>query len=508
MGTANLDINNLSQRAIINWQSFSIQSGEVTSIHQAADAFTLNRVVSGNPTAIYGQLKAAQGGVAVINPSGIVVHQGGSVDVAGMLTLSTLDVSNENFLNGGAMRFKGTTSAGVRNYGAVSSSSGDVVLLGNFLQNAGTVSAPRGVVAFGAGGDIVVDQVAGAKISVLAGGSGGNVGIDNSGEIHAAAAELKAHGNVYALAIKNDGLVRASGYNFTGGRLTLSAGSQGSIVNTGQLHARNSDGSGGQINVSGGRVQIGGSVDASGAVGRAGGSVTVGGADVEVAAGAVVNTGGATAGTISIDAADTAVVGGQLRSVGETGLGGRVTVEGTHVAVGGGAEVNVSGATGGGLVQIGGGFQGRDESVRNAETLVVEEGALIIADAVEGGNGGTVILWSDGDTLFEGDLSARGVSKGGFAEISGKRTLAVSGNVDLLATQGAAGTLLLDPTNVLISALGGGVGSAWDGTSSNISNRWLSEQLDRGNNVIISTNFGGIEPGHITIGRTTSTADA
>src|SRR5690606_13627926 len=142
---------------------------------------------------------------------------------------------------------------------------GDVVILGNFLQNVGTVSAPKGVVAFGAGGDIVVDQAGGAKISVLAGGSGGATGIDNSGAIDAAAAELKAHGNVYALAIKNDGLVRAKGYNFSGGKLTLSAGPQGRIVNTGILSARHADGSGGRVDVSGGRVEIAsGAVDASG----------------------------------------------------------------------------------------------------------------------------------------------------------------------------------------------------------------------------------------------------
>src|SRR5690606_19548277 len=81
--------------------------------------------------------------------------------------------------------------------------------------------------------------------------------------------------------------------------------------------------------------------------------------------------------------------------------------------------------------------------------------------------------------------------------------------VDLLAASGVAGTLLLDPTNVVISATGGGVGDAWDGTSSLISNLWLSDQLDKGNNIIISTNFGGgSERGDIVIGRVTSQADA
>ena len=162
LGTSQLDINNLSNRAIINWQSFSIQSGETTNINQGANAFTLNRVVSGNPTAIFGQLNAAQGGVAVINPNGIVVHSGGSIDVAGMLTLSTLDITNEDFLDGGSDRFQGTSAAGIKNYGTITSANGDVVLLANFLQNAGEVNAPRGIVAFGAGGDMIVDHAGGA----------------------------------------------------------------------------------------------------------------------------------------------------------------------------------------------------------------------------------------------------------------------------------------------------------------------------------------------------------
>ncbi|MEX2581180.1 MAG: filamentous hemagglutinin N-terminal domain-containing protein, partial [Verrucomicrobiales bacterium] len=505
MGSANLDIMNHSNRAIINWQSFSIGKGETTNIHQANSAMTLNRVVSGNPSAIYGQLNAAKGGVVVVNPNGIVVGPGGSVDVAGMLTMSTLDITNNDFLNGGSDRFRGTTSAGIANYGSISSAGGDVVLLGNFLQNAGSVSAPGGTVAFGAGGDIVVNQTAsGGKISVLSGGAGGDVGIENSGEIRGAAAELKAHGNVYALAIKNEGLVRASGYNFTGGKLTLSGGSRGSVVNTGRLVARNSDGSGGRVSVSGNHVALaGGSVDASGEAGMAGGSVEVSGSDVSVGSGASVSASGSEGGSVRIAGTETTTLDGAVDAVGSHAAGGDVVVEGRNIVVGSQSAVNASGDTGGGDVRIGGGFQGRDEDVANAENLSVAEGSVIIADAGSSGQGGNVILWSDGDTLFEGDLSASGVSKGGFAEISGRGTLAVSGNIDLSASDGASGTLLLDPTDITISATGDpGLGG------STISNVWLSEQLDMGTNVVISTNFGGSEAGHITVGRTSSNADA
>ena len=505
LGTSHLNINNLSQKAIINWQSFSIQRGEVTRINQAGNATTLNRVVSGNPTEIYGQLKAANGNVIVVNPSGIVVGQGGAIDVAGMMTLSTLDVNNKDFLNGGANRFRGNTAAGVQNYGTISSENGDVVLMGNFLQNAGEVNAPRGVVAFGAGGDMVVDHAGGATISVKSGGSGAAVGIENSGTVNSAAAELKAHGNVYALAIKNDGVVRASGYNFRGGKLTLSAGSGGSIINTGTLQARNADGTGGEVMISGGQVDINsGTVDASGAPGQIGGSVSISGSGVNVAAGATVSAVGSTGGTVSIASTGITSVDGTVAATGSSAGGGRVTVEGEMVAVGSNAVVDVSGQTGGGDALIGGGFQGKDASVMNAEVLSVSSGALIIADAVGSGKGGNVILWADSDTLFDGDLSATGISQGGFAEISGKSTLEVTGNVDLTATSGVGGTLLLDPTDITITSAGApGLGG------STISNLWLSDQLDQGVNVVVATNFGaGSDTGHITVGRTSSTNEA
>nr|MBP9224756.1 filamentous hemagglutinin N-terminal domain-containing protein [Verrucomicrobiales bacterium] len=455
LGTSQLDINNLSNRAIINWQSFSIQSGETTNINQGANAFTLNRVVSGNPTAIFGQLNAAQGGVAVINPNGIVVHSGGSIDVAGMLTLSTLDITNEDFLDGGSDRFQGTSAAGIKNYGTITSANGDVVLLANFLQNAGEVNAPRGIVAFGAGGDMIVDHAGGAKISVQGGGSGNAIGIENSGTINAAASELIAHGNVYALAIKNDGVIRASGYNFSGGKLTLSAGSSGRIVNNGILQARNSDGSGGRVSISGGQVDLdAGVIDAAGNPGQVGGNVTIAGSGVNVGAAANVTAVGSAGGTVSISSTGLTSVNGSVAASGNSAAGGRVTVEGVEVAVGSQARVDVSGETGGGTAMIGGGFRGKDTTLVNADNLTVDSGAVIIADAVGSGKGGNVILWSDGDTLFAGELSARGITGGGFAEISGKSTLDVVGSVDLTTQAGAGGTLLLDPTNIVISSVG------------------------------------------------------
>lgn len=492
LGTGNVSIDQFTNRAIINWQNFSIQQGETTTFNQPnSSAIALNRVVSGNPSQIYGQL-SANGGVIVINPNGIVVGPSGQIDVAGLMALSTLDMTDSDFLDGGPMRFRGQSGAGVANYGAITSESGDVVLLGNFLQNAGSVSAPSGTVAFGAGGDIIVDTTAsGGVISVLAGGPGGEKGIDNSGQINAAAAELKAHGNVYALAIQNDGLVRASGYNFSGGKLTLSAGRSGSIVNTGNLVARNADGSGGRIDVSGGNVRIAsGTVDASGAPGRNGGEVNLTGTSVQVASAASVDASGAVGGTVRIAGESSASVDGGVSVTGSVGNGGQLDVSAASVLVGSNAVVDVSGQAAGGRARFGGGIQGNEADIENSQDTTVEQGSLVIADSSEG-DAGQVIFWSDGDTIFRGEVSAQAhgtVGNGGFVEVSGVGSLSYDGTVSTRSANGSTGTLLLDPTDVII---GPGVGTTI--TDANLVRAVLQ------NNVVIHTASAGAQVGNITI---------
>src|SRR5260221_12969475 len=103
---------------------------------------------------------------------------------------------------------------------------------------------------------------------------------------------------------------------------------------------------------------------------------------------------------------------------------------------------------------IGGSFQGKDASVQNAEMTIVGPDAAIKADALTSGNGAKVVVWSDESNRFYGLIDARGGSKsgdGGFAEVSGRDSLEVSGSVDLTAANGHVGELLLDPKNITIT---------------------------------------------------------
>ena len=487
LGTANLNINQSSQAAVINWQGFSIAPGEVTTFNQpGADSVALNRVVSGDPSAIYGTLNA-NGSILVVNPNGIVVGPNGVVDVAGMLTMSTLNVDDGDFLNGGSNRFQGSAGNGIENYGAVSSSSGDVVFLGNFLQNAGSVSAPDGTVAFGVGGDILVEQgISGASISVQGAAPGGAVGVDNSGSIDAAAVEFEATGNAYGLAIQNTGIVRATGASVRDGRVMLSAGGQGTILNTGTISARNQNGSGGQIDVEAGSVLLeAGALDAAGINEQVGGDVSVVANNVVVGGEATVDVSGSVGGTASLIAASASTISGTVNASGSVGNGGAVDVTGAGVSIGSTSAINASGRLDGGDVRIGGGFQGNDADLANSGLTEVSQGSLVIADG-EIGNAGSVVIWSDGDTTFNGEIRAEayGVGNGGFVEVSGLRNLKFDGLVSTLSASGNAGTLLLDPSDVTIG--------------SDVTKNALLNALGNGN-VVIHTSSDEAESGNIIV---------
>ncbi len=107
-------------------------------------------------------------------------------------------------------------------------------------------------------------------------------------------------------------------------------------------------------------------------------------------------------GSVRVTGSDSVAIGGSIDvSAVDGGLGGDVTVEGDAVTIGSTASVDASGLSGAVLsvsvVDI-----KEETAIYLTETLSVEAGARITADSLSDGNGGVVILWADGDTLFEG----------------------------------------------------------------------------------------------------------
>lgn len=94
-----MTINQTSQKMVVDWQGFSIgKNANVTFVQPNAQAAALNRVLGNQVSTIQGALKA-NGQVFLVNPNGILFSPSARVDV-GSLVASTLNITNQNFLDG------------------------------------------------------------------------------------------------------------------------------------------------------------------------------------------------------------------------------------------------------------------------------------------------------------------------------------------------------------------------------------------------------------------------
>ncbi|HEY5106943.1 MAG TPA: YDG domain-containing protein [Caulobacteraceae bacterium] len=252
---ANLTISQSSNKAIIDWVSFSIGSGASVRFNNGAGV-TLNRVTGGAEARIDGGLSAT-GSVFLLDPDGVIVGKNGIVSVGGGFVASSLNLSNSQFMSGGALTFSGSSAAPVTNAGQITAAGGDVLLIGADVENDGVIQAPDGTAGLAAGHKVAVAEASGddGKISVLIGGP--DTSVTNAGLIAAANAELRANGgNVYALAVGSGSRIVASGMSMADGRVFLVAGGGGSVTARGEIDATRADGSGGAVETSGAAVDF------------------------------------------------------------------------------------------------------------------------------------------------------------------------------------------------------------------------------------------------------------
>ena len=107
-----MDINQMSDSGIINWDSFSVGVGNSVNFDNGSGA-TLNRVTGSDLSSIYGSLSAT-GSIYLINESGIIFGDTGVVDVGGDFVGSTLGVDSSDFLNEGATSYSGSGCVSLR----------------------------------------------------------------------------------------------------------------------------------------------------------------------------------------------------------------------------------------------------------------------------------------------------------------------------------------------------------------------------------------------------------
>ncbi|MCA9791922.1 MAG: filamentous hemagglutinin N-terminal domain-containing protein [Candidatus Eremiobacteraeota bacterium] len=141
-----------SDRAIIEWNGFSISVGELVRFVQPGQlSAILNRVVGTDPSLILGALQA-NGQVFLVNPNGVFFAPGSQVDV-GSLVVSTLNLTDQDFLAGAHTFTQGAGPlAAVINQGTLKvSNNGFVILASPLVANQGLVVATGGKVVLAGG---------------------------------------------------------------------------------------------------------------------------------------------------------------------------------------------------------------------------------------------------------------------------------------------------------------------------------------------------------------------
>jgi filamentous hemagglutinin family protein len=281
-----MNINQTSGNAIINWHGYSIGANEsVHYIQPSSSSIALNRVTGVDPSYIYGLL-SGNGQVWVINPNGLLVGPGATVQTGSFLA-STMNITNENFLSGKQLF---TTSPGsgasISNLGNISAANGGyVVLAAPSVTNSGKISANMGTVHLASGDTVTLSLDNGSLINVAVNGdvAANALGVTNSGLITAAGGKVvmtaRVAGDIMKNIVNNSGIIEAQSIGEKNGEITLDGGDYGISTNSGtvDVSGRKSGESGGMIKILGDRVGLfaGSAIDASGAAG--GGTVLIGG---------------------------------------------------------------------------------------------------------------------------------------------------------------------------------------------------------------------------------------
>ena len=534
--------------AVINWQSFSIGASELTKFNQqSASSAVLNRVVGADPSSILGQLQS-NGKVFLINPAGIVFGQGAKIDVAGFAA-STANISNADFIAGRNKFEAGALQGNIVNQGTITAASGGtIMLIGKDVSNQGIIRAPNGQIVLAAGQSVEVIDTAtpGVKVVFTAtANKAENLGELVSQNVNIAGALLRNKGIINANQVSRDAQGRIvlsasksvtleSGSTITangpqGGTVTMTAGNEIKVEGNTVTQANASAGPGGSISLktteAGGKIAVdaGALIQANGASagssaalavpnpGQAGGFIAIEAVKGSTTvAGALEARGIRPSLTVASGTAPGAASGASASAAAvEPATGGTVQVLGAQVALLGEARVDASGTDGGGVILVGGDYQGKNASIQNALTTFVDRDVILKADADLTANGGKVVVWADNATHFVGSISGRGGrlgGNGGFAEVSGKEYLFFRGRVDLGANKGEGGTLLLDPRDITLIRTSSSNGSFSSGTFTPSGDNAVADiaaietSLNGGTSVDIRTSGGGgSQSGDITI---------
>ncbi|MBE9028474.1 CHAT domain-containing protein [filamentous cyanobacterium LEGE 11480] len=431
------------------FQTFGLDKGQTATFRSNTTVNNIfGRVNGGQPSLINGALQVSGGNsnLFLINPAGVIFGRDARLDLPGAFSATTADAlefGNQGWFNGQAANQYGNLTGDVTGYAWLNPNPGAVV-------NAGQL-------AVGAGQSVML--------------SGGQV--INTGTITAPG------GQVTIAAVPGERVVRVTQDNQV---LSLDL----PLVSDADLA---------ELPVPAANQRL---------------PQLLAGREVAEATGLTIENGQVrlSAGKAPITVADgQAIVAGELSVAASLPIAAapQIDITGERIDLQA-ANLNASTVQGGGQIRVGGEFQGQGD-LPTAQQVNVDASSRLQADATVQGNGGRVIVWSDGTTQFAGEATAKGGAQGGnggLVETSGQQQLTIdpTAKVTTTAAQGETGEWLLDPADLTVVAAGGTAavvgGTNSPTAASTIDRATLETALDGTNVQLQATNS-------ITVGTTVDT---
>jgi len=451
-GGTQLGIAQSTQRAIIDWQGFSIGVGNTVNIRQpGVSSVLLNRVTGNELSTIAGSMNA-NGRVFLVNPNGVLFASGSTVNVGGLVASTLrLNTSDEAFMGGTErLEFKqdGNPFGSVENRGNITAGNGGTIaLIGATVSNSGSMVAQGGTAGLVSADTVTVD-FAGDGLTTFKLSSGLYSNVANSGLVQADGGRVvlmaTSGGEVAQGVVNTQGVLRANSLATRGGEIVLDSGNSpaGVVIDGGLLSAA---GNGAGLN---------------------GGTIDIKGRTILVQP------------FVPVEATFAALFEPDDRGI-----------------------IDASGSAGGGSIRLQATAVGGNPQTG---AIAVAAGSRIRADATEAGNGGDIRLMGERTLRAYGPISARGGpagGNGGFIETSGGFAVPAGdtdGGIELTglrtdasAPLGTAGTWLVDPFNVTITpgvAAGTLPGNPFDPiATSTIQDGDINAALNGGTSVRITT---------------------
>lgn len=395
---------------IVSGSATISQTGSTTNIQQSSQNLSINwQIYNVSPTETVNYLQPSASAIAVnrifdTNGSQILGH----LNANGQVWL----INPNGVLFGlGAQVNVGGLVASTLDFKDSSLGSGSVSFSGTgtgSVINQGTINAASGGYVALLGNHVGNQGVIVAQLGsvALGAGSAATLTFNGSNLLH-----MRVEQSTLDNLAENGGLIRADG-----GQIVMTSGAQNALLasvvnNTGILEARTVENNNGTIILSGGM------------------------------------------------AAGTANVGGTVDVSSSASNGGQIIATANHVLVADNATLNATGATGGGTINIGGGWQGGG-GIPQATTVNVASTATLDASATGNGNGGLISVWSDitnassasnvyGTSLARGGMNG---GNGGQIETSGHQVDIGAASVDASAPKGGGGQWLIDPYDYTIDS--------------------------------------------------------